>query len=530
MARRNALLDLNRLVQFPKPSPTSYKLHEIRSSSFSHSAAPLEKQKQLPQRPGILPISPPTKKTPPTSILRKLSTRPLFQQWLPKIGGEPGINTSSSDPSKWDPDGSSIPIDSEIKVIDYSHQQIVENDVKSGALEDFLINSPKPDWASTRWIYVNGLDLDVVRCLGNNKGLHPLAIEDVMDTQTPTKVDWYEDHCFLEMNMVKLVHGPDDMESAASRTCASEPQHHQYSERGKWRTLVPGRFGMSMEQVSAFLTADDTVITIFEKSGNDIFNPIMTRLRSSQTVVRSSNDASMLVQAVIDAIVDLSLPIGKAVGEAFDELEQAVLTKPTIGQSKQLHILRSGLTLLMENANAIGILVRTLCDHGAVPGSGRAESPLSMGAALKGQPGALSKTSIEISPTTQIYLRDVQDHVTALSNYTYTSIRSAENLSALIFNTIAASQNESVRQLTLISSFFLPLTFLTGYFGMNFDPMPVVNEHSDAYFWLIATPVMFLSLMLLMRNRARINRPQEWRSQRPPSAMTPHSRLRQRGR
>jgi Mg2+ and Co2+ transporter CorA len=225
----------------------------------------------------------------------------------------------------------------------------------------------------------------------------------------------------------------------------------------------------------------------------------------------------MLLQAVIDAIVDLSLPIGKAVGEAFDELEQAVLTEPTIGQSKQLHVLRSGLTLLMENANEIGIVVRTLCDHGAVPGSGRGKSTGSAGE--KVDLTAQIQTSVHISPTTQIYLRDVQDHVTALSNNTRTSIRSAENLSSLIFNTIAASQNESVRQLTILSAFFLPLTFLTGYFGMNFDPMPAVNNHSDALFWWIAGPIMLASGALVLRTRAKANRPEAWMRQPRPMQM-----------
>ncbi|EME89675.1 uncharacterized protein MYCFIDRAFT_109892, partial [Pseudocercospora fijiensis CIRAD86] len=359
---------------------------------------------------------------------------------------------------------------SDIRVIDYSHKQLDERDVAATDLEQFLQTNPKPDWAAVRWIYVNGLNFDVVRCLGNHKSLHPLAIEDVLDIHTPTKVDWYEDHCFLELNLAKLNEGdpPGNEDSQQEKQC-----HH----RGRWRTLVPGKFGMSVEQVSAFLTTDNTLITIFERSGNDILQPIMTRLRSSQTVVRSSNDASMLLQACIDAIVDLSLPIGKAVGEAFDDLEQDVLSRPTIGQSKQLHILRSGLTSFMENANAINILVRTLCDHGAVPGSGRSSNPSTI-ESLKNQ----AQTSIEISATTQIYLRDVQDHLTAVANNTRMSIRSAENLSSLIFNTIAASQNESVRQLTLISSFFLPLTFLTGYFGMNFDKMPIVNENSDVMF------------------------------------------------
>lgn len=145
-----------------------------------------------------------------------------------------------------------------------------------------------------------------------------------------------------------------------------------------------------------------------------------------------------------------------------------------------------------------------------------------------------------ISPLAQIYLQDVQDHIRTLANSTQMSIRLAENLTSLIFNTIAASQNESVRQLTLISCFFLPLTFLTGYFGtqtalrsgvqslrastpvatpaniclgMNFDPMPVVNEHSDAFFWWIASS-MIVGMSILLLSRAMWVRSRTWKQRK----------------
>jgi Mg2+ and Co2+ transporter CorA len=215
----------------------------------------------------------------------------------------------------------------------------------------------------------------------------------------------------------------------------------------------------------------------------------------------------MLIQAVIDAVVDLSLPIGRAVSEAFSRLEFAVLTNPSIEQSKKLYLLRSGLTLLMDNINAVDGLVRTLIDHRAV------ELPPSSSISSSGTPSKGASTGVTISPLAQVYLQDVHDHVRTLSASTHMSIRAAENLTALIFNTIAASQNESVRQLTLVSCFFLPLTFLTGYFGMNFDPMPIVNEHSDLVFWAIATPVMVVTVTLLVA-RARWYRSLLWTRKR----------------
>lgn len=421
------------------------------------------------------------------------------------IGAEPGIDARSETATH------QAEPDSEIKIIDFSSKQVVEQDVPSGKLQSVLQDQPRPEWAACRWIYVNGLNRDVVRLLGEHKQLHRLSMEDVMDTNTPTKVDWYDSHCFLELTMQKLVHldghaqhTPDSFVDTTNLLDDSESH-----TRTKQRTLAHRKYAITVEQVSIVLTSDNTVITFFERSGADVLKPLMNRLNSPRTIIRSGNDASMLVQAVIDVVVDMSVPINKAVGEMFGKLETAVLSRPTIVLSKHLYVLRSALAVLMDNMIATRGLVRTLIDHRAVPQTGGAEQDLSPG----NLPPVKASTSVHVSSTAQVYLQDVQDHITALSNSTQNSIRATENLTSLIFNTIAASQNESVRQLTLISSFFLPLTFLTGYFGMNFEVMPAVNNHSDLTFWVIAVPVMSLTAILLLGARViRLRPPRFWRN------------------
>ncbi|KAF2763853.1 hypothetical protein EJ03DRAFT_245033, partial [Teratosphaeria nubilosa] len=376
-----------------------------------------------------------------------------------------------------------------VRVIDYSSDRYDLHDLSSTSLQSFLSSTTKPTWAACRWIYINGIDRDTVHTLGRNYNLHPLALEDVMNADNPSKIDWYDDHCLLELTMQKLADVVEEPLSSPSHD--SEPPKHPArrfsyaaSENPKdtdirARLHHPGRhfyqrFDMSVEQVSLFLTSSGTVITIFETSGHDILQPIHARLKTPHTILRSSNDPSMLVQAILDAIVDLSIPVSKAFADAFNELELSVLTHPSIVQSRQVYVLRSGLSSFLDLLTPTGGLLRAMCDHRE------------------------DFASRAISPLTQAYLRDVQDHVTTLASRTHMAIRSTENLTSLIFNTITAKQNESVRQLTIVSIFFLPLTFLTGYFGMNFDPMPVVQEHSDAFFWWIATPVMAATTTILV--------------------------------
>ncbi|KAF1346129.1 hypothetical protein BDV97DRAFT_359830 [Delphinella strobiligena] len=500
---------------------------------------------------------------------------PSRPTWRP--GAEPGIDTEKVDESVA-PHLEALHTKCDITIVDFSDEGIVSVEATNDNLEDIL-NLKRPSSMPCRWISVNGLSWDVIKLLGKRFNLHRLAIEDLINTKTRTKVDWYSDHAFIVLTLQKLVQlhvNPNSSDptrqcdcSRGMRTEADEggdsppdvefinPWKKSFNIARKGSILPyfnPSRSDsldkleddpiypirtlhryesnqntehtafmeehsalsaeglvVSVEQASIFLMSDNSVLSFFEHSAPDVEEPILERLRDTATMLRRSADASLIVQAIIDAIVDLAIPVKDAYNTARKELQIDVLTNASMKVSKALHVFQEEIDMLQNLFKPIVNLVNSLRDHTSEPiisfttnapatGVSR-ESNQSSKSGGHPRPGALQRaqtsTSVVLTPLAHIYLGDVLDHCLTIFQSLDQMDASAKNLSDLSFNTLATGTNNFMMIIALVTVFFSPLTFLTGYFGMNFARMDAVQLHSDAFFWYIAVPstIVFIALV-----------------------------------
>jgi magnesium transporter len=291
-----------------------------------------------------------------------------------------------------------------IAVMDYDETRLEEKTIES--VEECF---PFRDSPSVTWINVEGLhDVGVIEKLGAHYNLHPLILEDILNTAERPKMEDYEETIFLLLKIFVPRNGNND-------------------DR--------------IQQVSLILGSN--FVLSFQEKDNGIFDGLKDRIRKGKGRVRKAG-ADYLAYAIIDGIVDSYFGELERLGDAIESLETELVSNPKRETLQKIHGLKREMIYLRK---AIWPL------REVINGLERLETPL-------------------IKATTDIFLRDVYDHAVQIIDSVETSRDILSGMVETYLSSVSNRMNEIMKVLTIISTIFIPLTFVAGIYGMNFAFMP----------------------------------------------------------
>jgi magnesium transporter len=254
------------------------------------------------------------------------------------------------------------------------------------------------------WIHVQGtVSPEALQEIGELFGLHPLALEDVLNTGQRPKMDVYEDQLFVVMGM---------------------PTFHDHT--------------VLVEQFSAFL--GKTFLVTFHNGPQDPFEAVRKHMHIPGNRL-TLHGADYLLYTLLDMVIDQGFPLLEDFGEKMQDLEEQVLANPTSDVMQRIHLLRRALLQLRRTLWPLRELVNALL---------REESEL-------------------LGRETRIYLRDCYDHSVQIMDLLEAYRDVLASMLDVYYSSLSNRMNEIMRLLTLIATIFIPLTFVAGVYGMNFE-------------------------------------------------------------
>jgi len=321
-----------------------------------------------------------------------------------------------------------------ITIIDYDKAQFQEKEAET--VEECFPFKDKP---TVTWINVDGIHQpEIVKKLGDCFGMHPLVLEDILNTDQRPKMEDFGNYIYTVLKMLYYDEKSDEM---------------------------------IIEQISLVL-GSNFVISFQEKMG-DVFNPIRERIKSDKGRVRKMG-ADYLAYALTDAIVDNYFTILEKIGEKVEFLEEELVAKPKPETLQAIHNLKRELIFLRKSVWPL---------REVISGLERGESSL-------------------IDASTKLYLRDVYDHTIQVIDTVETLRDMVSGMLDIYLSSISNKMNEVMKVLTIIATIFIPLTFIAGIYGMNFAFMPELGlPWSYPLILLVMVGVGILMLIYFRRKK-----------------------------
>lgn len=263
--------------------------------------------------------------------------------------------------------------------------------------------------SGTVWINIDGLhDVELARSLGKALQLHKLTVEDIVSVGQRPKIEEYDGYVFMILRMFMT----EDTKS-----------------------------GVVDEQLS-FILRENLLVTFQEVEG-DVFNHVRTRIRDGKSSIRSRG-ADYLLYSLIDSVTDYYFLVLENLGERLEDTETHVLENPHPDVLKEIHQMKREVLFLRRSVYPLREVISRF---------ERLEEPL-------------------VRAETRVFIRDLYDHTIQVIESIEVFRDMASGMVDMYMNSISNNMNNVMKVLTIIATIFIPLTFIAGVYGMNFEHMP----------------------------------------------------------
>jgi magnesium transporter len=288
------------------------------------------------------------------------------------------------------------------------------------------------------WINVHGvLDIPVLQAVARRFKLHPLVLEDILNTEQRPKLDTYPDYLFLETRLFYY--------DAASMSVSSE-------------------------QISMALGRE--WLLTFQERPSGSFEPVRERLRQGQALLRQSGP-DYLCYALLDSLMERYFQVLEAINDDAEQLENHLLDRPSPEDLQNIHRLKH-VTIQLRRAvwplrEVLNSLIRN--EHGF------------------------------FSPQTVPYLRDLYDHTVHFTESLEAIRDTLSGLMDIYMTSLSQRVNLEVRALTVVAMLFMPATLIAGIFGMNFEQMPWLKDPNGFWWAILMMLSIALAMLLVFWRR-----------------------------
>jgi len=297
---------------------------------------------------------------------------------------------------------------------------------------------PFKELPTVTWLNITGLaDATIVEEIGKQFGLHPLTMEDILSTGQRPKMEEFDSYIYIVLKMLRVDKEKDEIVS---------------------------------EQVSLIL-GPNFVISFQEKPG-DVFDVIRERIRNAKGRIRRMQ-ADYLAYSLLDSIIDNYFVFLDYLNDKIEPMDEELLEHPDPGMLGGIHALKSDLVFLRKCVWPVRELINGLM---------RGESKL-------------------IGESTRIYLKDLYDHIFAVIDSIETFRDLVSGMLDIYLSSVSNRMNEVMKVLTIIATIFIPLTFIAGIYGMNFEKMPELKWKGGYYLALGLMALVGVAMVAYFRRK-----------------------------